>query len=77
MNRVYDELVDFISATNPRAVAEFAPSQETKDRVADLIYREKTSKLSPEESAELDHYLHIEHLMRLAKARAREHLECE
>jgi hypothetical protein len=77
MNRVYDELVDFISATNPRAVAEFSPSQETKDRVANLIYREKTSELSPEESAELDHYQHIEHLMRLAKARAREHLECE
>jgi hypothetical protein len=47
------------------------------DRVANLIYREKTRKLNPEESAELDHYLHIEHLMRLAKARAREHLECE
>jgi hypothetical protein len=27
--------------------------------------------LTPEESSELDHYLQLEHLMRLAKARAR------
>lgn len=78
MSRVYDEIVDFIaSGTSPRAVATFAPSQETKDRVAELLHREKTSGLNDEETSELHHYLQIEHIMRLAKARARQHLESE
>jgi len=71
MIRAYEEIVDFIAAgTTPQAVAHFEPSQETKDRVADLIHREKTAGLAPEETSELDYYLRVEHLMRLAKARA-------
>jgi hypothetical protein len=42
-----------------------------------LIRREKTAGLSADETEELNHYLHIEHLMRLAKARARQHLPPE
>ena len=72
MISAYEEIVDFIAAgTTPRTVAQFEPSQETKDRVADLIHREKTIGLAPDEASELDHYLQLEHLMRLAKARAR------
>ena len=68
----YEEIVDFIAAgTTPQTVAHFEPSQETKDRVSDLIHREKTTGLAPDEASELDHYLELEHLMRLAKARAR------
>jgi hypothetical protein len=72
MMRAYDEIVEFIAAgTTPESVAHFEPSQQTKDRVADLIHKEKTTGLTPEESSDLDHFLKIEHLMRLAKARAR------
>jgi hypothetical protein len=72
MIRAYDEIVEFIAGgTTPDAVARFEPSQQTKDYVADLIHKEKTAKLTPDESSELDHYLKLEHLMRLAKARAR------
>jgi hypothetical protein len=74
MTTAYDEIVDFIAAANPVAVAAFEASQTTKDRVADLIYREKTAGLSPDEAAELKQYLNLEHIMRLAKARARGHL---
>ena len=78
MSRVYDEIVDFIACgADSRAVAAFAPSQQTKDRVADLLHREKTTGLSKEESSELEHYLQLEHIMRLAKARARQHLTGE
>ena len=41
---------------------------------ADLIFREKTEGLREDEKSELDHYLQIEHLMRLAKARAHHYL---
>ena len=72
MIRAYNEIVDFIAAgTTPQAVAAFTASSETKNRVAALIQLEKTAGLSSDERSELDHYLEIEHLMRLAKAKAR------
>jgi hypothetical protein len=78
MIRAYEEIIDFIAAgTTPSSVVAFQPSEEAKVRVADLIHREKTTGLSPEDTAELNHYLQLEHLMRLAKARARAHLAHE
>jgi len=53
------------------------PSEKAKKRVATLLRKEKTSSLSVEEKSELDHYLQLEHLMRLAKARARRYLSNE
>jgi hypothetical protein len=74
----YDELVDFIAAgTTPQGIIDFRPSEATKAKVAELIHRQKTSSLSADEAAERDQFLHIEHLMRRAKARARQHLDCE
>ena len=62
MTRVYEEIIDFIAAgTTPSGVVTFQPSEEAKTRVADLIHREKTAGLSPEETAELNHYLMREH----------------
>lgn len=78
MTRVYEEIIDFIAAgTTPSGIIAFQPSEEAKARVADLIHREKTTGLPPEETTELNHYLQLEHLMRLAKARARTHLAHE
>lgn len=69
----YEEFVDFLArGTTPQGVIDFRPSEETKTRVADLIHRQKTASLSADETAELNQYLQIEHLMRLAKARARQ-----
>ncbi|PYL07287.1 MAG: hypothetical protein DME33_11045, partial [Verrucomicrobia bacterium] len=70
--------VDFIAAgTTPEDVISFRPSEAAQDRVADLLAREKEGELSPAERSELDHYMQIEHLMRLAKARARDFLPNE
>lgn len=51
-------------------VANDEASPAVKNRVADLIRREKLGELNNDESAELDKYLQIEHVMRLAKAQA-------
>lgn len=73
--KAYKEVVEFIAAgTSPSGVISFHPSEGVKDRVAELVAREKNSSLSPEEKLELEHYLQLEHLMRLAKAGARLHL---
>jgi hypothetical protein len=70
---VYLEIIDFIAAgTTPDAVIQFRPSSEAQDRVSGLIEREKEGALSPEEKAELDHFMELEHIMRMAKARARQ-----
>ncbi len=72
MIRAYTDIVDFIaSGTTPQSVASFCPSPDSKNRVAELIAREKTAELTAEERSELDHFLQIEHIMRLAKAKAR------
>lgn len=42
--------------------------------MAALLSQEKTSSLTSAERSELEHYLQLEHLMRLAKARAQQYL---
>ncbi len=75
ISRAYEEVIDLIAAgTTPDSVVAFHPSEEAKQRVADLIYREKTTGLTQDETSELDHYMQLEHLMRLAKARARKYI---
>lgn len=77
-NRAYEEVIDFIAGgVSPGNLVAFRPSEEARRRVAYLIEREKSAALSPGEKSELDHYLQLEHLMRLAKARARRHLRHE
>ena len=71
MIRAYEEIVEFIAAgSTPDTVSRFEASDSTKELVATLIQKEKTVGLTSDESSELDHFLKIEHLMRLAKARA-------
>jgi len=78
MSKAIDEIVDFIaSGTTPDQVASFRPSEESKAEVAKLIYKEKTTGLSAEETANLNIYLQLEHIMRLAKARAHQYLPQE
>jgi hypothetical protein len=74
VNRAYEEVIDLIAAGSPSKVIAFRPSAAAKERVADLVRREKTEGLSPDETSELDHYLQLEHIMRLAKARAKKYV---
>ncbi|HTS50689.1 MAG TPA: hypothetical protein VMH05_22240 [Bryobacteraceae bacterium] len=72
----YDEIIDFIAAgTTPEAVVAFRPSDSVQRRVADLVERSKAGVISTEEQSELDDYLQLEHIMILAKARARQHTQ--
>ena len=67
---VYHEVIDFIAATSPEKVIAFRPSAKMQDRVSMLLSKEKNASLTATEKSELDNYLVIEHLMRMAKARA-------
>jgi hypothetical protein len=78
LTRAYEEVVDFIAAgSTPQKLIAFRPSEATKQHVAELVAREKTSGLTPDEVSELNHYLQLEHIMHLAIARARHYLHNE
>lgn len=71
VTRAYEEVIDFIAAENPSKVIGFRPSAPARARVAELVAHEKTGSLTMEEASELEHSLQLEHIMRLARARAR------
>jgi hypothetical protein len=72
----YEEIIEFIAAgTTPEAVVAFRPSDSVQQRVAGLIDRSKEGSISSEEQSELDDYLQLEHIMIMAKARAREYTQ--
>lgn len=67
-----DELVDFLVGNIPSAkLADFHSSEDTRQRVWALIEKEKDAGLLPEEKLELEDYLKLEHLLVLAKSKAR------
>lgn len=72
MPLAYEEVVDFLAGgATPAELVAFEASTETKARVADLIRRQKMNGLTEEEESDLNHFLHVEHILRLAKAKAR------
>jgi hypothetical protein len=72
--RAYEEVIDFIAESSPARVIAFRPSEAARERVADLLTRKNAGTLSPDELSELDHYCQLEHIMRMAKARAKKYL---
>ncbi len=75
LSKAYEEVVEFIAAgTNPQNLIAFRPSEAARERVWSLVDRERSGEISPEEASELGHYLQLERILRMAKARARRHL---
>lgn len=65
------ELVDFVGrGSTAEEVANFRPSPEAQKRVAELLERQRESKLTEQETAELDGFVQLEHMLGLAKAKA-------
>jgi hypothetical protein len=59
-----------LSQPTPQQVLAMRPSPEYQARVSDLLARSKVGMLSRQEETELDRYLTLEHLVRLAKTKA-------
>ena len=58
------------SQPTPEQVLAIRPSPELQARVSELLSRNKEGELSRQEETELERYLTLEHLVRLAKAHA-------
>jgi len=72
-----EEVASFIASADPAKVIAFRPSNETKERVSELIDIEKSGAISDDERYELDYYMQLEHLMRMAKIYARKYAIAE
>jgi hypothetical protein len=70
---LYLEIVDFFaSGTTPQSVADFQLSAAAQKRALELLSLAKEGTLTPEQESELEHFTELEHLLRMAKARARQ-----
>jgi hypothetical protein len=72
----YEEIINFIAAgTTPESVVSFRSSDIVQQRVAGLVERSNDGTISIEEQSELEDYLQLEHIMIMAKARARQYTQ--
>ena len=70
----YDSLADFMAMLDPVKVLAFHAPTKIQERVEELLEKKQDLGLSLLEQEELDHYFILEHIVRLAKSRARLHL---
>jgi hypothetical protein len=72
----YDEIIDlFARGPSPAEVVAFRPSEETQERVRELLERNSADELTEAEATELERFGELEHFMQLVKARAQEYLK--
>jgi hypothetical protein len=72
---VYDEFIEFItSSPTLEQIADYRLSEAAEARVDYLLEQNNSGEISTDELAELNDYLCIEHLIRMAKIRAQEKL---
>jgi hypothetical protein len=67
---VYDQIADLIASLPPAKVLALSPPQEVTHRFEQLVEKSKNNELDSVEKDELDHFIVLERLMRLAKIRA-------
>jgi hypothetical protein len=69
---VYDEFIDLIArGGGAQSVLTFHPSERVQEYAYDLLTRKKNGTLNEREAYELEQFVQLEHLVRMAKIRAR------
>ncbi|TAE25261.1 MAG: hypothetical protein EAZ91_19395 [Cytophagales bacterium] len=71
---VYDEFASFLSGLSPKRVLAYKASPKAQERVRQLVEKTKMAGLTNEENAEMERYMVVEHIVRLAKAKALQRL---
>lgn len=69
-NSVYDELAFFLASLSPRRVLAYKASNKSQERVNQLLEKNKTVGLTSDENTEMERYMTVEHIVRLAKTSA-------
>lgn len=76
-NSVYDELAFFLASLSPRRVLAYKASINSQKRVNLLLEKNKVDGLTIEENSEMERFMTVEHIVRLAKAKALQKLNAQ
>ncbi|MBC8151642.1 MAG: hypothetical protein H7Z72_01895 [Bacteroidetes bacterium] len=75
---VYAEFVDFISAgVTPEQILNYRASDEMREHFYTLLQKEKAGTATAADKAILDQCMELEHIVRMAKLKARRHVKGE
>jgi hypothetical protein len=67
---VYDQLSQILARLDSNGIQQLKANSELQTRLDNLAEKSKSQQLTINEKDELDHYVVLERLMRLAKIRA-------
>lgn len=72
----YEQVLDFLAASpSAQEIVNFRPSKEAQSRFSDLLEANRQRQLTLAETEELDHYIRIDQMVSLLKAKAYHHLD--
>lgn len=67
---IYDEVATFMASMNPAKVVAFKASEAHQVRLDLLLDKQQEEGLTADEKSEIEHYLMLNRIIGLAKARA-------
>lgn len=69
---IYDSIAELMAGMDPKKVLAFHAPQDIQLRIEFLLEKKQVEgSLSENETEEMEHYFILEHIVRLAKSRAR------
>ena len=72
----YEHVLDFLAAgPSAQEIVNFRPSAEEQSRFSELLEANRQGQLNLAENEELDHYIRIDQMVSLLKAKACRHLD--
>ncbi len=71
---IFDELAALLASMDPIKVMAFRTSPAAQERLEQLLSKNKEGALTQDETLELERFMTVEHIVRVAKARARQQL---
>ena len=67
---LYDDFATFLAGLSPEKILAYYAPDKVQQRVDYLVEQKKEDRITTTETEELEKYFLLEHLVRLAKARA-------
>lgn len=71
---IYDELAELLANMDPAKVIQFHASKGAQKRLEELLEKNKEGTITDDEKVEIERFMTVEHIVRLAKARAHQRL---
>ena len=72
-----EDLVEFLTKLAPRKILEYKASPRSQERLDILLEKNRLAPLNAEETEEMKYSMMIEHVVRVAKARALQKLNAQ